>query len=127
MLTTAFKALLSAGVWARAASADRTDPEDVGLDRATGWPLAYEQRGSGKRPEREVFNQRDHEIDSGLVDVANYGVLPWDGEVSYAHTAAAAVFVTTPTGLHVSLRSSGPAHGGAVNPDTGGQTAWRRY
>ena len=34
---------------------DRSNPEDVGLNRLDGWTLGYEQRGSGLEPERPVF------------------------------------------------------------------------
>ena len=46
-LAQAYKDLLTGGVWARSNVADRELPEEVGLNRADGWPVAYEQQGSG--------------------------------------------------------------------------------
>ena len=55
-MSQAYKDLVAAGVWAGGASADRATPTELGLTRAQGWPIAYEQIGSGKHPERELFN-----------------------------------------------------------------------
>ena len=44
-------------MWASASSADRETIEDTGGTRADGWVVAYEQIGSGKQPERTVFNE----------------------------------------------------------------------
>ena len=54
-VSEAIKDIIAGGIWARSPTANREDPEDLGLDRAEGWPLAYEQRGAGKTPERTIF------------------------------------------------------------------------
>ena len=57
MVSTGYKDLIAGGVWASASGADRETIEDTGGARADGWPVAYEQIGSGKEPERTVFNE----------------------------------------------------------------------
>ena len=52
-----------AELWAD--TGDREDPEDVGIDRSVGWPVSYEQRGSGDEPERTVFQQLLREMSAG--------------------------------------------------------------
>ena len=118
---------LAAGVWASGADADRQTPEDAGLVREDGFPVGYEQPGSGDSPEREVFNQRGLEHDAALVDIAATGVPAWDVEVDYRPVADAACFVTTPTGLHLTRVDTGPTFGNATDPDAPGQTVWRPY
>lgn len=112
---------LKARLWAD--TGDRQDPEDAGIDRADGWDVTYEQLGSGSFPERAVFNQLLRELTGFHADLIAQGVLAWDPHVDYLHPA----FTVTATGMHVSLRASGPAAGGAADPDAVGQTAWRRY
>ena len=121
------KDLISGGIWASGDDADRSEPEDYGLVRSTGWTVPYEQRGAGREPERDVFNQRDFEIDSAIFDCFNYGVLPWDPEVDYPHDENGASFVTTDSSLWVSNEANGPRYGNATDPVQGGQTIWRRY
>ena len=98
-----------AELWAD--TGDREDPEDVGIDRSVGWPVSYEQRGSGDEPERTVFNQLLRELSGWAVDQLRMGVLQWDEDVDYADAA----FVTTEDGLHVALQANGP---GAATPST---------
>ena len=55
MVSQPYKDLIADGAWARDAETtgdnpDRQTPEDAGLDRSQGWPLAYEQVGSDKTP-----------------------------------------------------------------------------
>ena len=68
-----------------------------------------------------MFNQRDHELDAGLIDVAAYGVPAWDAEVDYTPASDAACFATTATGLHLTNTATGPATGNATDPDAVGQ------
>lgn len=126
-ISQATKDLVADGVWARSAGAARAEPEDFGLDEAEGWPLPYEQVGSGKEPEREVFNELHHRISAGIIDTVHYGVPAWDAEVNYQPTADAHCFVTTASGLHVTDQGTGPMFGNATDPDASGQTIWRRY
>ena len=123
VVSQAFKDLLEDGPWASSESAQKQTPEDAGLTRTEGWPIAYEQINSGKTPERTVFNQLVNEITSALIDIAENGVLPWDTEVNYSANA----FVTTTGGLWIATVATGPAYGNPTNPDTTSQTVWRRY
>ena len=127
MVSQGFKDILSDGAWAAASSADKQDPTDFGLTRADGFPVAYEQIGSGKEPEREVFNEREYEFTASLIDIAAMGVPEWDIEVDYTPASDAACFVTTTTGLHVTRMNTGPAYSNATDPDASGQTIWRLY
>ncbi len=124
-VSAGLKSLLSAGVWA--ASGDRRTPAGEGLDRSVGWPESYEQPAAEEYPERAVFNQRLFEVGAAVVDIAARSVPAWDAAVDYQPTDDAHCFVTTRSGLHVSLRASGPGEGGPVNPDSVGQDAWRVY
>ena len=54
--------------------------------------------------------------------MADYGVPPWDDEVDYTPATGAACFATTPTGLWVTMVSTGPATGNVTDPDAVGQT-----
>ena len=62
-----YKDLLTGGLWASSDVADRELPEEVGLTRADGWTVAYEQQGSGSEPERTIFNQLLYELWSARV------------------------------------------------------------
>ena len=75
------------GIWASGDTGDRTDPEDVGIERTEGWRLAYEQIGSGFEPERAMFNQKFREYDGLAVDVMRMGILFWDAEIDYVQNA----------------------------------------
>ena len=126
MVSQGFKDILSDGAWAAASGADKLDPTDFGLTRADGFPVAYEQIGSGKEPvEREVFNEREYEFTASLIDIAAHGPVPeWDVEVDYTPASDAACFVTTSTGLHVTRMNTGPTYGNATDPDASGQAVW---
>lgn len=113
-------------LWAE--NGDREEPEDLGLTRTTGWPVAYEQIGAGKEPERTLFNQLLRELTGWASDGYREGVRLWDGDANYAQHA----FVQTAEGLYVANRASGPALGNAVNPLTEtpqseSQRIWRKY
>ena len=106
-------------LWASDATADREDPEDVGITRTDGWPIAYEQIGSGKEPERSVFNQKFREWTGFGNDVLRMGILQWDSGVDYNIYA----FVTASDGfIYVANVASGPGTGDAIDPITSGQT-----
>ena len=89
--------------------------------------MDFEQIGSGSTPQRRVFNQRDYETDSGLVDIAAMGIPEWDVELDYTPASDAACFVTTSSGLWLTFTNTGPTYGNATDPETAGQTIWRRY
>ena len=112
-------------VWASDARADRIDPEDLGLTRSEGWPVAYEQIDSGFEPEREVFNQKMREWDGWLdEDIATGGLPQWDAGVNYRADARSAVQHRK----YVALVNTGPAFGNAVQPGTAGAIGiWRLY
>ena len=108
---------------------DRDDPEDVGLDRSTGWPVRYEQPGADAEPERTVFNQLLCELDQAFSEKARAGVLEWDARIDYPgdDETGYAFVVGTDGRLYVSLRPSGPTTGNPTNPVGDGQTAWAEY
>ena len=115
-------------VWASADSADRFDTEDVSLDRLEGWPVAYEQIGSGKEPERELFNQKMNEWTAYFSEKITLGILPWDRDINYLHNEEGSSFVIGSNGKpYVALAISGPATGNATDPVTPGQAIWRIY
>ena len=127
MVSQAYKDLISAGAWARDDDALKELPEDLGIDRADGYPVAYEQQGTGKHPELEGWNQRFYEIDSGCIDVALTGIPAWDADVDYTPTTDAHCFAVTATGLHVTAVNTGPSFDNTTDPDAESQTVWRRY
>lgn len=126
-VSQAYKDLLGDGIWGSSAGAQVMLPEEAGLDREDGWPVAYEQFGTGKHPEREVWNGLLMEAVAALADIASQGILSWDAEVDYAVSDDAVPFVTTVTGVHVGLVPSGPSTGNPTDPDTPGQEVWRRF
>ena len=69
-----------------AASGDVQDPEDGGVDRATGWDATHSQPG-GSLPKREHFNQILRELTAQGVEVNVHGLLEWDSRISYVHPA----------------------------------------
>ena len=121
MADTEAKNLL-AGLWAD--TGDRTDPEDLGLTRTTGWPVAYEQLGSGAEPERALFNQRFRELDGAFADEMRYGIGPWDADIDYHQHARA----TDSAGRKmIATVATGPRSGNATDPAVAGQTVWRPF
>ena len=110
-------------LWASDALADREDPEDVGITRASGWPVAYEQIGSGKKPERTVFNQLLRELSGWASDRMTMGIGQWDEDVNYTHPA----FATRAGGLYRTTENTGPAYGNPTDPSDTGQSTWRQY
>ena len=127
MVSQAYKDLIAGGVWASASGADRETIENTGGARSDGWVVAYEQIGSGKEPERTVFNGRFYEFTSALIDFIATGVPEWDTAIDYTPASDAACFVTTATGLHLTRTNTGPTYGNATDPDAVGQTLWRLY
>lgn len=103
----------------------RTDPEDVGLDRDTGFTVGYEQVGAGKEPELAVHNQLLRELSGWVRDALTQGsIRSWDSGVNYRHPS----FVVGSDGnIYRSLEASGPKLGNATDPTTSGQTVWRTY
>ena len=113
---------LLAGPWAL--NGDRADPEDLGIDRETGWGVDYEQLGSGNTPERLVVNQKFCELSAAFIDRMRFGVLPYDALIDYPQYAR----VIDSTGRKmVALEATGPATGNATDPTTTGQTVWREF
>ena len=116
-----FKAIGPA--WASAATADRTDPDDVSLTPpitiADGWPDTFSDPG-GDTPRRAVFNELYYRRDSALLDVRNYGILPWDTEVDTLEDGIKQVNGV----LYRALEDNGPTYSNAISPTTSGQTVW---
>ena len=108
-------------LWAN--TGDRENPEEVGLDRAAGWPVQYEQIGSGFEPERTIYNQLLRELSAFFVDRLETGISQWDENVNYLHPA----YATTNEGLFTTLTDTGPRFGNPTDPTEVGQTIWRKY
>ena len=70
-----------------AASGDVEDPEDGGVERATGWGARHSQPG-GSLPKREHFNELHREETALGVEINVHGAgLEWDASISYEHPA----------------------------------------
>lgn len=108
--------------WASAAPSNRQDPAEVGIDRAQGWPVAYEQLG-GLFPERTVFNQVLYELTAWATYQLAAGVPEWDAGIDYVHPA----FVTHAGDIWRSSRNTGPATGDATDPSSADQDVWELY
>ena len=121
MADTEAKKILT-GLWAD--TGDRTDPDDLGLSRTTGWPVAYEQIGSGFEPERAVFNQRLRELDGAFADEMRYGIGPWDAAIDYYRHARV---TDSASRKMIATVATGPATGNATDPAAAGQTVWRPF
>ena len=110
-------------VWADNATADRTDPEATTLtpplDVADGWPASF-SADDGNTPRRAVFNEVYHRETSALVDVRNYGVLPWDTDVDTLQGGVKQVDGT----LYRALVDNGPTYSNATDPTMSGQSVW---
>ena len=113
-------------VWARnAGKSDRDLPENLGLDREEGWPVAYEQIG-GETPERQVFNELFFELSAALVHIRENGLpLFWHSGVDYRHPS----FVKGSDGLvYITTgRDTGPSGGNSEDPVTPGAKLWKRH
>ena len=112
-------------VWASDADADRTDPEDASLtpplDVDDGWPASFSTDG-GNTPRRGVFNEIYHRETAALVDVRNFGVLPYDAAVDTMQGGVKQV-----DGLiYRALQNVGPTYSNAVSPTAAGQTLWEQ-
>lgn len=113
-------------VWASADAADRENPEDLGISRRVGWPVSYEQVGTGDEPERTIFNQRFREWD-GIFELKMRmgGVMPWNEGINYFQWARA---IGSDGQKYMALRATGPAHGNAIAPtEDERETVWRLY
>lgn len=123
MADTEAKKILD-GIWASDPSAAKFDPEDVGIDRATGYPVIYSQIGSGFEPEREVYNQRNGEWDGWAAHhMRTGGYHEYDVEVDYAQWARS----TVEGHKYVASIANGPSLGNATDPTTPGQVVWTLY
>ena len=121
------KKIISDGIWASDPD-ERVLPSRVGVDRERGWTASYEQHITGRLPERKVWNQRFHEIDSALTDILTYGIPLWDAEVDYVPTEDAHCFVTSAAGkLWYTSTSTGPSYRNVTDPDGPLQSIWREY
>ena len=97
-----------------ATTGDVEDPEDNNITRTEGWGTVYSDVG-GKRPEREVVNQRFAEWDALALEFVRHGVVRWDERVDYSHPA---LVMGNDNTLYESVGSSGPGSSNATNPVT---------
>ena len=86
-----------------AASGDVEDPEDGGVDRATGWDASHSQPG-GSLPKREHINEILREVTALGVEQNVHGAgLEWDSSISYEHPA---LVTGSDAGLYLSVQDS---------------------
>ena len=112
------------GLWASGSSADREDPEDLGITRTEGFDLGYEQIGSGDYPQRSIFNQKMREWDGVWAEnMRSGGLRAWDTRIDYYQYARVAVGLSK----YVATVATGPATGNETDPATTGQAVWVLY
>ncbi len=110
-------------IWASAGSADRLAPADAdpAVDPAVGFPPAFSSEG-GETIQRAMMNWLLWVIDSGLVDIRRFGVLPYDEEVDTYENGIRQAGQR----LWQATENIGPTWGNAVSPLADGQTLWQR-
>ncbi len=112
------------GPWAE--DGDRTDPTDTSLAApvtiADGWGDEYstDPAAGGVQPPRAVVNELLYRRDSALIDIRNFGVLPYDPLVDTVQGGVRQVAGR----LFRATVAVGPSHGNAVSPTADGQTLW---
>lgn len=110
-------------VWASAATADRTDPDDSALMPplvvADGWPATF-SADAGDTPRRAVFNELYHRETQALVDIRNYGIIPYDADIDTFQGGIKQVAGVA----YKALVDNGPTYGNATDPTASGQTVW---
>ena len=74
----------------------------------------------GISPRRAVFNEVYNRRDSALLDVRNYGILPWDVEVDTIQGGVKQVNGR----IYSALVNNGPSYSNAISPIATGQTVW---
>ena len=74
----------------------------------------------GNEPRRTVFNEMYYRRDSALLDVRNYGVLPWDTEVDTLQGGVKQVNGV----IYRAIVNNGPTYSNAADPTAVGQSVW---
>ena len=108
--------------WASTTVEDnRDDPTDADLTPtlalATGWDETY---STTNQPRRKVLNELLYRHDSAVLDVRNFGILPWDAAVD---TLAGGIKQRKGV-IQAALVDNGPSYGNPTDPDTPGQNVW---
>ena len=107
------------------ATDDRIDPDDPSLTTpiviADGFPDSFSALNGDTIP-RKVQNELWLRRDSGLLDIRNFGVLPWDTDVDTLDGGIKQVNGV----LYKALADNGPTYTNAVSPTASGQTVWER-
>ena len=106
-------------LWAE--NGDRSDPESKGIDRSKGWDINYEQPGTGKYPERDVFNQMIRELQGAFQEHMLYGFPRWSSDVAWNRYD----FVLYSGSLYFATRDNGGE--GIPSPTPGMSDDWRLY
>ena len=121
MADTEAKKFINA-LWADAAPSNRQSPEDAGIDRNFGWDVNYEQPGTGKYPERRVWNQMIRELQGAFREKIVFGLPRWAEDVNWRQDD----FVTHNLKIWYATLDHGPDHTTkGQEPGTG--AAWREY
>ena len=88
--------------WSGTSNEDLDLDNDAEVTRGDGWPISFSQAGAAAI-RRKVLNKILFEITSGLVEVFEKGILPWNSVIAYKHTA----LTTGSNGLvYISKRNS---------------------
>ena len=108
--------------WASTTTEDnRDDPTDTDLTPTlalgTGWDNTF---STTNQPRRKVLNELLYRHDSALLDIRNFGILPWDAAVD---TLAGGIKQRKGV-IQAALVDNGPSYGNPTDPDTPGQTVW---
>lgn len=125
MASASTRRLLTGPVWASSSegATNRQNPEALGLTRAVGYDLKFQQEGTGFYPSRRLTNQRYHEWDLGFGHKMLIGIPEWDDGVNYRQHAFASVDGVP----YVALVANGPAVGNATDPTDSPNAVWRAY
>ena len=102
---------------------DRIAPDDSSLTPpivvATGYPASF-SADSGDTPRRAVINELFYRWDSAVLDIRNYGILPWDTDVDTLQGGVKQVSGV----VYNAIVNNGPTYSNAISPTTAGQTVW---
>ena len=102
---------------------DRVDPDDASLTPpiviADGYPASFSTAG-GNTPRRKVINELFYRVDSAILDIRNFGILPWDTDVDTLEGGVKQISGV----VYMALEDNGPTFSNAISPTASGQTVW---
>ena len=120
-ISDGFKKIVTA--WAGGPQGQRTDPDDAALtppiDIAEGWDDTF-SADSGNTLRRRVFNEIFYRPTDALINIRDYGILPWDVDVDTLQGGVKQVAGA----VYKALVDNGPTFTNAISPTAAGQTVW---